>query len=373
MLNIFDYLTWRGDLSLRQAAFNNVDNAILCRVSYIPLDGIVAEKGIPITIAEAADLFFSATGDKKMALKSQVTMKDDIKLLAALADSKRFNQMYLSHYVNKIDLLKQEQFSALTILTGDGSAYIAFRGTDNTLVGWKEDFNMSFLTPIPAQEEAVGYLSDAAADIAGKIRIGGHSKGGNLAVYAAAFCGKVMQRRIIGVYNNDGPGFDTKIISSKAYDGISDKVHTFVPQSSIVGMLLEHEEDYTVIHSKQIGLLQHDLYSWEVMRDDFIKLDTVTNSSRFVNQTIKDWIAGMDQNQREQFVGALFEILSATNARTLPQLTSGWFKNSRILIQSLKNIDEPNKQLLSQTISALFQAARKNFPEAILKSAEKNS
>ncbi|MBO5479296.1 MAG: DUF2974 domain-containing protein [Clostridia bacterium] len=243
MANIFDYLIWRGDLSVNQSEFNEIDNLILARFSYFPFDNILKENET-ITIEEAGKRF-----EKLDIEKEKILQKEDIDLFPALAKSKRFSQMKITKYINKVSQEEEKQFSAITILMPDDTTYISFRGTDNTLVGWKEDFNMSFQEKVPSQLDAVEYTKQVANQYSNLLRIGGHSKGGNIAVYAASFCSSDIQDRIINVYNNDGPGFHETVISNPKYQRILPKVHTFVPQTSIIGRLLYHEENYTVVQS----------------------------------------------------------------------------------------------------------------------------
>lgn len=204
MSNILDYISWRGDLSIKQVNFNEVDNLILSRFSYFPLD----------------NLFF---GDERITIKDAYTRAvsigiqdndylqiDDKDLFPMLAKSKRFGELYITKYINKIDEKEEKQFSAVTIILPDDTIYVAFRGTDNTLIGWKEDFNMSFSLDVPSEHDAVDYLNIVSKSIKGKIRVGGHSKGGTLAVFAAAFCDKSAKKQIIEVYNNDGPRNERK-------------------------------------------------------------------------------------------------------------------------------------------------------------------
>ncbi|MDR2259078.1 MAG: DUF2974 domain-containing protein [Treponema sp.] len=359
MADIFDYLSWRGDLTFARSPFNPVDNIILTHLSYLPLDymapGPDQKKGV--TIAEAAALFNTAF-DKN---RDTVMFKDDPRFLAALGSSERYGNLELRGYVNQIDPDREKQFAALTILTGDGSAFITYRGTDATLVGWKEDFNMSFSAVVPAQREAVLYLEKMAKQIRGPLRLGGHSKGGNLAVYAAVFCDKKIQPRITAIYSNDGPGFNPSVIQSPDYRAIREKIISFVPQDSVIGMLFEHDDDYTVVKSTQSGLMQHDVYSWEVTYNDVVRLDKVTQGSRFIDRTLKEWIGGLDETRRKQFADALFTILNSTEAKSFPELTEGWLKNTGLMIQSLKNIDEPTRELMSSVIAALFKAAKNNI------------
>lgn len=369
MANIFDYLKWRGDLTISQAQFNNVDALILSRLSYFPFEGVViADPLDKVAIGRAAAVFLTLEKPE-----GEVNMPQDIELLKVLAKSKRFKDMYLSGYINEIDNETQKQFAAIIIDTLDNSHFISYRGTDNTIVGWKEDFNMSFMAPVPAQMHAVRYMEEAAKIIPGHIRAGGHSKGGNLAVYAASFCSAPVQERIVRVYNNDGPGFNASTISEEGYAAVRGRLQTFVPQSSVVGMLLEHEEEYMIIHSTQIGLLQHNIYSWEVTRDDFIYLEKVSNGSRFIDGTLKDWMSGMEPEQREQFIDAMFSIFRDTDAQTLKELTSNWYKNAQHVLRSLSNMDESIKQVVSKTLHSLIKSAKENlhiFKPAFLNSSK---
>jgi hypothetical protein len=263
--------------------------------------------------------------------------------------------------VNQIDPDREKQFAALTILTGDGSAFITFRGTDATLVGWKEDFNMSFSAVVPAQREAAAYLEKMAKQLRGPLRLGGHSKGGNLAIYAAAFCDKKIQRRITEIYGNDAPGFHPSVLKSSGYGAIRKKIRAFVPQDSVIGMLFEHDDDYTVVKSARSGLMQHDVYSWEVTCNDLVRLDTVTRGSRFIDRTLKEWIGGLDETRREQFTEALYTILSSTEARSFPELSESWLKNTGLMIQSLTSVDESSREVMFSAIAALFKAAKNNI------------
>jgi hypothetical protein len=374
MADLFDYLKWRGDLTFRQSPFNPVDNIILTHVSYLPLDDIVPgiEENKTITITEAAKAFGKAILKNPDAFESFLISKQDPDFLDALSISARFKDMGLAGFVNQIDPDQEKQFAALSILTGDGSLFITYRGTDNSLVGWKEDFNMTFADEVPAQREAVLYLEKMAKKLPGPLRTGGHSKGGNLAVYAASFCSGRVRKRITEIYCNDAPGFSSRVISSEGYRAIRDKIISFVPESSVVGMLFEHEDNYTVVKSTQTGLLQHDIYSWEVTYNDVVRLDRVNRQSRFIDKTLKEWIASLDNEQRRDFVDTFYNILSSTEASSIPELTAGWFKSATLMIQSLTNISETSRDMIFKTIGALFQAAKNNINTLLPPPKKKN-
>ena len=351
MANIFDYIQWR-DLSIEKVEFNEIDNLILARLSYFPLDGVVnGEEEISIT--EAYEKY------EKLENKGRILQQEDTTLFPILAKSTRFGKMKLTNYINKIDPKQEKQFSAVTILMPDNTIYVAYRGTDNTIVGWKEDFNMSFSELVPAQTDAANYLNNIAYKYKNNIRVGGHSKGGNLAVYAAAFCDTEIQDRIINVYNNDGPGFCDKIINSKQYQNIIKKVHTYIPQSSIIGRLLNHQEEITILKSTQTGIMQHDLYTWQVLGGEFVK-DELTNSSEFIDKTITNWLKEVSPEQRGEFFDVLFEILNATNAKTLSEIKGNWFASAKAMLTTYKNLTPESKKILIQTFRLLGTSSSEN-------------
>lgn len=352
MANIFDYMDWR-DLEITKVPFNEVDNLILARLSYFPFDDIV-EGNLPITLYAAYQVY------KLKGTVGRILQKEDIDFFPKLANSKRFGEIKLVNYVNQLDPVEEKQFSAITILLPDDTMYVAYRGTDNTIIGWKEDFNMSFSGLVPAQTDAVSYLENTASKYPYKIRIGGHSKGGNLASYAATFCNQEIKRRIINVYNNDGPGFHENVIKSKEYKEILPLIHTFIPQSSIIGRLLEHKENCTIIKSTQTGILQHDLYSWQVLGDKFVE-DELTNSSEFIDKTITEWLQDISKEERAKFIDTFFEILNSTQSKTITELGMNKFESAKLMIKAYKNVDDDTKKMMLKTLNSLFNIAKGNI------------
>ena len=355
--NIFDYIEWRGDLRIENDPFNDIDALILSVLAYVPFEDIVqsevCKRGVRIADATAA-LF------RTDVAKRPVRTPKDLELLAALASSARFGDMRLSGYVSEHDGREEKQFSAITIETGDGLFFVAYRGTDMTLVGWKENFNMSFLPNVPAQRDAVRYIDGAADAIRGKLRVGGHSKGGNLSVYASAFCKRSAQKRIVAIYDHDGPGFTESVLNDGRYARIRERIRALIPQSSVIGMLLENTEEYTVIESGASGIMQHDPYSWLLKGADFARVEKVSEKSVFIDRTLKDWLSGLETEKREAFVDALCHILGATNVTYFPELTADWLKTAKTLGKSLKSIDEPTKKILIETLAQLARSAKKN-------------
>ena len=365
MANVCDYVRWRGDLTLEQSEFNEIDNLILARFSYFPFDKIIRENEIA-TIKELSRRF-----SNQDVTKLPILWKDDVELFPLMGNSKRFGGMLATKYINKIDAEQEKQFSAITVLMPNDIIYVSYRGTDNTIVGWKEDFNMSFKSHIASQISAKQYLEEIAKEYpSSKIIIGGHSKGGNIAVYAATFASKDVKDRIINVYNNDGPGFCEDVIETAEYQEILPRVHTYIPQSSIIGRLMNHKEKYTIVESVQKGIMQHDLYSWQVLGKEFVTLKKLTNESEFIDKTIKDWLENVEPEKREQVIDAVFEILNTTEAQTMKELKANWFANAKTILGTYKNIDSDTKEMVWQTVNELLKVAKNNIFEELPKIAD---
>ncbi len=365
MANVCDYVRWRGDLTLEQSEFNEIDNLILARFSYFPFDKIIRENEIA-TIKELSRRF-----SNQDVTKLPILWKDDVELFPLMGNSKRFGGMLATKYINKIDAEQEKQFSAITVLMPNDIIYVSYRGTDNTIVGWKEDFNMSFKSHIASQISAKQYLEEIAKEYpSSKIIIGGHSKGGNIAVYAATFASKDVKDRIINVYNNDGPGFCEDVIETPEYQEILPRVHTYIPQSSIIGRLMNHKEKYTIVESVQKGIMQHDLYSWQVLGKEFVTLKKLTNESEFIDKTIKDWLENVKPEKREQVIDAVFEILNTTEAQTMKELKANWFANAKTILGTYKNIDSDTKEMVWQTVNELLKVAKNNIFEELPKIAD---
>ncbi len=365
MANILDYLKWRGDLSLEQDPFNEIDNLILTRFAYIPLEKLMKE-GEKLKIRTVYERYENSNIKKESFL-----LKEDIPFFQAIASSKRFGNLVILKYVNKISLKLEEQFAAVTILLPKDTAFVSFCGTDDTIVGWKENFNMSFKSHLPAQRDAVAYLNDIGEHYAGNIMVGGHSKGGNLAVYAAAFCKPEIQERITTIYSDDGPGFGNDIVESNAYKQVVKRVVSYVPQSSVIGRLLLHEEKYYVVKSTQVGILQHDPFSWQLEGKEFVKVQELTNGSNVTEKTIKEWLENVEPERREIFIDTLYDILIATNAKRVGDLGTNWIRTASTLLKKYKGIDEESKKLISQTLEALRKSARNQILESFSQNKKK--
>ncbi|MBQ7885530.1 MAG: DUF2974 domain-containing protein [Clostridia bacterium] len=360
MANIIDYVLWRGDIPFSQVPLGEVDALVLSYLSYMPYDGMVSEafSASGALLSDAAEYFLEHGLSSSCMMDSA---KDDCRLLEAVKDSERFGMLRLTGYVNRYDERTQEQFSAITFLPPSGPAFVAFRGTDSTVVGWKEDFNMSFASEVPAQGAALDYIVRAAAALPMPAILGGHSKGGNLAVYAGVFAPKAVQERLVCVYNFDGPGFNEQVIASREFREIDMRVHTFVPQSSLIGILLWHAEPFIVVKSDAGGLFQHNPYSWQLMGGRFIILPERTRESRLAEETIKNWLATLDNQERRRVIDGVYSVLSASDGRNVADLFEG--RNVRAILRAVSSMDEETRDVIVDSFRRLGSSLKETLPD----------
>ena len=353
MSDVRDYVRWRGDLSFTQDPIHPADILTFCELSYIHFDHLLEDPDTPVELADAGEVFL-----QRPDVEEKIRSKYDPELLRLAADSRRFGQTRLCGYRDLLDPDRDTQFAAVTFLLDDGTAVITFRGTDSTVVGWKEDFNMSFQQSVPAQRLAQQYVRQVGLCFPGKIVICGHSKGGNMAVFSAARSSPMLQQQIQAVYNLDGPGFSDYLMGDPGYKTMVPRIHTFVPQSSIIGMLMDHEEPYTIIKSKQIGVLQHDIFNWEVMGPEFIPMEEITADSRFLNETIRNWAASLSNQQRNQIVDAMFDLLAQGNVEDAGEIFTA--RNLKNYVKILSG-DEEKRKLLSDGFLVFMDAAKQTM------------
>lgn len=363
---VSDYLRWRGDLTFAQDGFNEVDNLLLCIISYIKLENIPRLRSFdPKDAMPMGDVCRLLTEeDEQLGLSTL----DYIPLMRQAAETPRFREVSLFAFESLHDEDRQMQFAAVSFLLPDGSVYAAYRGTDMTIVGWQEDFNMSFLSAVPAQVKAAEYAGAVARACPRRVlRIGGHSKGGNLSVYAAVKAPAAVQDRIVRVYNNDGPGFAKPLVGTPEHTRVADRILTVVPQSSVVGQLLEHEQNVEIVRSDAEGMLQHDGFSWQVVGDHFIHLDGFSREGKVIDETLESWEGSLSPKQREAFADALYTVLTASGAKTLSDLNGDKLKSAVTMLKTYSNLDRETRQLLSGSLRALVGSYAKNVADDVQK------
>ena len=356
MKNIIDYVVRYGELTFYEKEFNRVDALVLSQFSYLKLDGFVPAVGSftdGVSIGQIAksrnvsELF----ADERYARNNKY-------LFDAMAASKRFGDVVLNHYINLVSNRWEMQFSAVTSYLTPERAHVVFRGTDETIVGWKEDFNMSFMTPIPAQVKAVDYLHYAAERIRGDFSVGGHSKGGNLAVYSAMKCSGPVRDRITVIYSQDGPGFTKETLAEADFDAIKDRIQKFVPRSSIIGMLLQSQEMYRVIDARSIGILQHDPFNWIVEDDDFVYRDDVAGRYVISDEAVNEWTERADPEEMKVFFNKVFEVFDEAGVSDLNDFKGNMttiLTNAKKVMDSL---DDEDRQRIKAVLSVFFDSIK---------------
>ena len=322
MSNLFDYLEWRGDLSLESVPVTEADNLAFSLLSYVDLDGIVPAdpKQGSVTLREAAAEYFFIHPDAETRPLGLILPADILTLFRRMAKTPRFRNLRLTGYVNTVCEEREMQFSALTILLPGERAFVAFRGTDDSIVGWREDFNLSHMDEVPSQRQAAEYLNglDLPPDTA--LYMGGHSKGGNLAVWGAVHANESVRKRTLQVFSNDGPGFTAGTVSSEAYRALAPRIRIFLPEDSLIGLLLEHDNRYTVVRSGRKGVFQHDGFSWEIRGGSFLRVEKLSKRGLRTDTVLRERIDAMTRAEREHMVRIVFDLLEATGCKTLTEL-----------------------------------------------------
>ena len=351
MGNIMDYISWRGDLSFEQSQFNEVDNLILACFSYVNLDGISAvtkQKGIGLKKLTKEFM-------KLHTMKELEADKSFIRLapfmMMEMAKSVRFGKCVVRNYVNDIVTEAEQQFAAMEIVLEDGTSYVSFRGTDDTIIGWKEDFNLS-TGVVPAQKRAIEYLQKISEHTDGMLRVGGHSKGGNLAIYGSVMC-KSAHEKILEIYSNDGPGFSREFQELSEMKEMMPKIIRIIPEYSIIGTILEHEKEPVIVASSSKGLLQHDGFSWEVQGPALVRRDSLNKTALRFIEILHKWIDGMDMEQKRLLIEDLFATLQASGYENLSEVQSGGLKSLAAMVKRVEKFAPESRGMMQELLTAI--------------------
>lgn len=364
-MELFDYLKWRNDVSLRAAPFNEIDNVLLSYLAYADFGELLHEPKRHVSI-ETCLKRFCEKHDMAEVRESKHFIERAPLLLEEMVRGARFRGTKVAHFREVFDKEKVQQFAALVFLLPDGTRYVSFRGTDSSITGWKEDFLMSITAETEGAKEAVSYLNDVAASVDGDFILGGHSKGGNFAMYAAAFCEDAVKGRIRKVYNNDGPGFREEIVRSAAYRELLPKITNIVPQTSIIGRLLSNEAAHTVVKSTAAGIFQHDVTTWEVTKDKFVRVEPDAFSD-FVEKSLGTWLETMDDEARKSLVETVFSMIEMTEAETFAEFGENLFKNTGLIIKGLGRLPKEKRSELTAALGGLAEAGRATVLDKIPK------
>ncbi|MCD7724141.1 MAG: DUF2974 domain-containing protein [Clostridiales bacterium] len=363
MGTILDYLKEYGDYTWEEKPFSDVDSLILSQFAYLKFDGMAPEPEAKQPMTTLYDLVNQKAYDHLYA--DERYREDNTALFLGMYRSKRFGGMKIGNYVNHIDLERETQFSAVTYCLSNDLYYVAFRGTDESIVGWKEDLNLAFSEPVPGQLMSVEYLERAAERIPGEFYVGGHSKGGNLAVYSVMNCKPEVRRRVGRIYDHDGPGFRPEVKSQSAYAEIESKIHKTIPRSSVVGMLLYTDGAYRVVESKTLGVAQHNPYTWLIDQDQFHVVEEIRAGRKFMDEALNEWILSLNQEQMHTFVDTFYQIVLASETDNLIDFTENWFRSVHKIGAALKEVEPETAKMLIQIMKKLFEILSANARERV--------
>lgn len=359
MGHIVEYLKEFGDIPFSKKPFNEVDALVLAQFSYLKFDGLVpklTDSAEPISVLEMKKRM-----REEIVFSDERYEKDNRALFYGMADGRRFNGMKCNFFTDIIDEEVETQFSAITCFPQGALPVVVYRGTDENIIGWKEDFNMAFRKPVPGQRLSVLYLNQVGLRIEGDFIVCGHSKGGNLSVYSSMNATDEIQCRIREIYSFDGPGFRPEILQSGDFAKIKGRVKKRIPHSSLVGMILENHEEYKVVESSTFGVLQHNPYTWIVEQDDFKWADDIYKSKKFMNDSLNEWILGLDDKQLETFVETFFSVIEGSDVKTTIEITMDWKKSMIGMINVMKDVDDATKETIRNIIQQFFEIVGENL------------
>ncbi len=313
--SVFDYIA-EEKATFAEKPFCAEDSLVLTQLTYFHMGDYV--KTFMPYFTFSTSLVQLDNHDALSNMSRSIRIPDDsCRLLSMAARSRRFGKTKIKYFVEHTDKEAEKQFAAMTFLLDDHTAFVAFRGTDNTIVGWRENFNMAYMTPVPSQTASAEYLSRVINRLfTRRVYVGGHSKGGNLAVYASAFCGQKEQNRILGIYNLDGPGFKDDLLNTPEMLAINGRVHNILPQSSMIGTLLKPVGDQTIVRSSAEGFDQHNPINWHISNNRLVEEESLSRDALVFDRVLDRWLDSLDNPQRELIVDTMFDIIGSSGART---------------------------------------------------------
>lgn len=353
--DLISYVLLTCDEGFEERKYSAEDALVFSRLSYEPFQLLGTEE--PYTIRTAYEEL-SALG-----FEDEVLIEWDDELLEACAESERYADVQILAFVSDTDLSIDKQFSAVTFALPADLYFVSFRGTDNTVVGWKEDFNMSFTSPVPAQEEAVAYISAVMEEYPGTFVVTGHSKGGNLAMFSSSFVSEGNQERIAEIFSFDGPGFPDEVLAYDGYQRVRERIRLYVPESSVIGMLLSRDLDYTAVRSSALsGFRQHDIYTWLIGEAcTFETVSEVDEQSRYFDQTIRSTLETLDEKEREELTDLIFSLAEETGKSTFASMKEEFMKSALAIVRGFSELEEDEQDMLFSGLKSLAENAFSNL------------
>lgn len=367
MSNIIDYAQGLKAYSFDKIFFKDLDVLALTEVAYLPFEQIITEG--EITLEKLAQYYTTLNGEKGEILSVITTPRID--LLRILGCSARYGTIEAFDFINKIDSNIERQFSAITYRLEDEKYLVVFRGTDENLIGWKEDFHMTFMHEIPAQQSAHQYLEKRMIEYPGEYIVSGHSKGGNLAIYACSKLDEEKQNSVTGIYAFDAPGLHESLLESEGFLRIKDRIASYIPQDSMVSVLLEPPVNAKVVKSNAILLLQHDTFSWEVGQIDFVQIENQSQLSIHADKVISSWLDTMSNNEKQEFSDVIFDVFLESGINKFADITIDTPKKIINIVNNMTRLTSEQKKMTIQVFFKLFNAQFDVFKSYLPKPIQK--
>ena len=358
-MNVFDYINWRGEIPFRMSPFNEVDSLIISQIPYLDFSDVLPYEGtmlLPEAVEKVLEKDLSGLTDTQ-------TRRVDLIHRASMCE--RFRYLELSDYIKIISLENQEQFCAVTVRLPNRIDYVAFEGTDSSLIGWKENFNMTIMNQIPSQQEAARYLKKIGERKLSRLIVGGHSKGGNLAIFASAMFNR--KSRIIQVHNFDGPGFTQEFLDSSGYKAIRDKITCYLPQTSVIGRLLNSNSEYEVVHSDSPTVfMQHDVMTWQIDVTRIERVQETTEESRYLQQVFSQWNNKLSYEDKYVFLNTMYDILTESGISSAKPVFADKSLVIRKMLAAYPSFNEETKNIFLYVMSTLFKTNVQAFQDVYL-------
>lgn len=359
MKNMLDYIKEFGHVSFEERAFSEIDALVLTELEYLPLEKVVPsdENGENfVTVKEIAE-YMQEHKQELFDENPMMITQERHEVSQVIADAPRFQSLKFFGVVSEWDKDTTKQFAAVTVEVEPSVRLVIFRGTDDTLIGWKEDFLMTYSPLVAAQTDAKEYLAKQASLWDGDLMISGHSKGGNLAIYAAATQVEDVQLRIVDIFCFDSPGLYRSVLETKGYQNIVPLAMRYIPQDSLVGLMLESEVPYVIVKSNATGAMQHSAMTWEIEDGQFIKMEKLTKNSQLNDQTFKKWTESVSDEELELFWNVFFELLFSVGIDTVNDLYGQFMHYVQEFLKAAGNMDEEKRELLTR-IALLLVSTR---------------
>ncbi len=359
MKNMLDYIKEFGHVSFEERAFSEIDALVLTELEYLPLEKVVPSDENGETFVTAKDIAEYMNEHKQELFDENPMMMTEERheVSQVIADAPRFQSLKFFGVVSVWDKDTTKQFAAVTVEVEPSVRLVVFRGTDETLIGWKEDFLMTYSPLVAAQTDAKEYLAKQASLWGGDLMISGHSKGGNLAIYAAATQEEDVQLRIVDIFCFDSPGLYRSVLETKGYQNIVPLAMRYIPQDSLVGLMLESEVPYVIVKSNATGAMQHSAMTWEIEDGQFIKMEKLTKNSQLNDQTFKKWTESVSDEELELFWNVFFELLFSVGIDTVNDLYGQFMHYVQEFLKAAGNMDEEKRELLTR-IALLLVSTR---------------